>query len=86
MMLRRFKSALSDIPSPYFFIEINPFVITNESFRHLTQMSDARMLSHLVGGEERRVAEADCGLPFAINKSRYISFLPIPFTLLIENN
>lgn len=37
------------------------------------------------GGEERQVAEAACGLPLAINKSRYISFLPIPFTLLINN-
>lgn len=50
------------------------------------QMSNAWVLSHLVGREEWQAAEADCGLPLAINKSRYISVLPIPFTLLIRNN
>ena len=35
------KVHLPDIPAHYFLIEINPFIITNESFLFLMQMSDA---------------------------------------------
>lgn len=49
-MLRRFKCTYQSPVAFYFFAEINPFIITNES-RLLTQRRDAWVHLHFVGRE-----------------------------------
>lgn len=51
------------------FIEINPFVITNEGFSSFPHADEQCMGAfHLAAGEEQ-TTRADCGSPLAINKN-----------------
>ena len=79
------SSHLPGIPPLYFFTEINPFVITNESPPH----ADEWCMGAFTRGWQERMrtgSRRGCGLLLSINKCRYISFLPIPFTLLTGNS
>lgn len=84
MLLRTFKSAFIWHPCTLFLYWSQSLHNNKAEFLLLMQMSRAQCF--ILSWWERTGAEVDCGLPCAVNKSRYSSFLPTPFILLIENN
>lgn len=84
MLLRTFKSAFIWHPCTLFLYWSQSLHNNKAEFLLLTQMSRAQCFT--LGWWERTGAEVDCGLPCAMNESRYSSFIPTPFILLIGNN